>query len=204
MQPTRSSLPALNHVTLFDAFREMFELHLGTMQWPKEEWPVLVKTYPRDRISTGGYDHAFDVILFHIVESETASTSNDGERKPKGLWTKQTREHPTKKRYQVVESGWQEKVTVQFTILAKSNERADALVDWFHRMVLTYVFAMQFFRTRGVSEFRFEKRLEDKESKEYGQELYSRPLRYSLRLDLAIVSEAKVLERVDVKVNGLA
>ena len=198
--PTLSSRPAVNHLTLFGAFQELFNTQVAAMQWPEADRPILVKSFPKVR--EGSFDTKFDVILFHIMGCETASTSNTRDCKPKGLWLYKTAPHPTKAGYQLVHYGWQEAVTVEFQVLAKANERADELVDWFHRMLMLYVHGMKFFQARGINEFRFQNRLEDTMSKEYGQELYSRPLRYTLRLELFDVAEAKTLDTINISVNG--
>jgi hypothetical protein len=198
--PTLSSSPAVNHVTLFEAFLAAFSLDLESMRWPKADQPILVQSYPKAR--EGAFDSKFDVILYHLVHSEVASTSNGAVRKPKGYWGYDRIKHPTKHGYVLVQATWQEAVTVQFTVLAKSNERANELVDWFHRMVLRYAHGMKFFQARGINYLTFEQRLEDATTKEYGQELYVRPLQYSLRLELMDVGEEKLLDNVAISVNG--
>lgn len=198
-EPVQSALPAVTQLTLLAAFGEMFGLALDVASWP-EGRPVLVEQYPLLR--EGSFDHSFDVILYHLVHSETASTSNDGSRKPKGWWGYSRRPHPTKARYALVHSWWQESVVVDFTVLAKSASRANQLADWYHRTVLLYAHGMKFFQARGVNELRFLERLEDRTTKDYGQELFARPLRYSLRLELSDITEVKLLEEVSIAVNG--
>jgi hypothetical protein len=187
---------------MFDAFHEAFALHLDSMQWPEKDRPVLVKAFPRNRTSQGGFDTNFDVILFRLLHSAPASTSNSAVRQPKGIWRKEISKHPVKAGYQLVETGWWEQVAVEFQVLAKANQRADELVNWFHRMMMLYAHQMQFFRARGVNDLRFVQRLEDTTTKEYGQELYVRPLQYTLRLELLDKAEVKVMETVGLTVNG--
>lgn len=194
--PTMSSLPAVDHLGLFGAFREAFDLHLRSMQWPKESWPIFVQTFPKER--EGKFDTTFDVILFHIVHCETATTSNDRDRKPTGLSAQARQKHPTKAGYIQETIGWQETVTVQFTVIAKSNERANELALWFHRMIMRYAHSMKFFVARGITRLVFKERLEDVMTKDFGQELYKRPLLYDLRLDLFEVVEAKTLDAVSI------
>lgn len=198
--PTKSSQPAVNHLTLFEAFRSAFEYALASIQWPESDKPVLVQEFPKER--NGEFDKRFDVILYRLVRSEIASTANDRDRKPKGLSQYFEEPHPTKAGYKRILLGWQEMVMVEFRVLAKSNRRADELVTWFHRTIMLYAHAMKFFQARGVNHLVFVERLEDAMTKDYGQELYVRPLRYALRLELLDVADAKTLEQVSITVNG--
>lgn len=198
--PHVSALPAVDHLSVFGAFKEAFELHLESMQWPKADWPILVKSFPKERESK--FDTTFDVILFHIVHCQTASTSNMADRRPTGLSRQESILHPTKAGYLQERIGWQEEITVAFDVIAKSNERADELVLWFHRMVMRYAHGMKFFQGRGINYLVFRERLEDVMTKEFGQELYKRPLRYDLRLELFELVEAKLLEDVTIYFDG--
>lgn len=198
--PTMSSQPAVNHLTIFESFRAMFEYALASIQWPPADKPILVQEFPKER--EGRFDHQFDVILYRVLHSETATVSNKGVVKPTGIAIRSVENHPEKAGYKRIVLGWQEMVTVEFTVLAKSNRRADELVTWLHRTIMLYAHGMKFFKARGVNYLVFKERLEDKMTKEYGQELYVRPLRYDLRLDLLDVADAKVLESVSITVDG--
>jgi maltose-binding protein MalE len=98
--------------------------------------------------------------------------------------------------------GWKEQMTAQFTVYAKSNQRANELVSWFHRMMMQYAFGYKFFQGRGVCYFAFEERLADRKSQDFGQELYIRELRYAVHLNLQDVFEAKTLEDVTISTTA--
>jgi hypothetical protein len=97
--------------------------------------------------------------------------------------------------------GWKESMTAQFTVYAKSNQRANELAIWFHRMMLQYAFGYKFFQGRGITYFAFEERLPDRKSQDFGQELYIRELRYAVHLNLQDVFEAKTLEDVTISAS---
>ena len=71
-------------------------------------------------------------------------------------------------------------------------------MSWFHRMMMQYAFAYKFFQSVGVCDFRFEERMPDKKSQDFGQELYLRKLRYAVRINLQDVYEAKTLEDIHI------
>jgi hypothetical protein len=197
-----SALPAVNHVTLLAAFQQMLKVQLDSEAWPESERPRLVADYPRER--EGKYDTSFDVIVFHIFSSEIASTSRTKDQRPNGFSIFSEEPMPEKTGYKRIRYGWDEETVVQFTVYAKSAERANELVSWLHWTILTYAWGMKFFKARGVNVFEFEKRLEDRTTKDYGQELYVRPLQYRLKLGLRYTAESKLLEQLFVTVNGQA
>lgn len=196
---TLSSQPAVDHLTLFDAFRAAFEYALASIQWPASDKPVLVKEFPKTR--EGKFDDKFDVILYKVCGSRIASTSNGSPRRPTGLSLLRVVDHPSMAGYKQVMVGWQEEVSVEFTVLAKSNQRADELATWFHRMIMVYAHGMMFFKSRGINYLVFQERLEDSMTKDFGQELYKRPLRYNLRLDLQDTAAAKTWDSLSVRVD---
>ena len=170
------------------------------MSWPADQIPVFAKEYPR--IRDGEFDHKFDVILYHIVEVQAASTSNDGERRPKGWSFTSLGPNRQKAGYATEKAYWEEEVLIQFDVYAKSADRADDLVDWWHRSLLYFAHGLKWFLGRGVNGFRFVRRLEDKMTKEFGQELYHRSLQYTMRLQLSELFDAKLLDDINLAING--
>ena len=198
LPPAMSTLAAADWSTFFETVQQAFTLHLASMEWPPEDNPVFVEDYPKARTG-GGYDHTFDVILWSVHGSHMATTAQHGPNgpvRPNGIQFRGTRPSPKKLGYFEEVWGWWESMTVQFTVYAKSNERANELVSWFHRMMMQYAFIYKFFQARGVTYFAFEERLADEKSQDFGQELFLRKLRYAVRINLQDVYEAKTLEDV--------
>jgi hypothetical protein len=198
--PTMSTLGAVDWSTFFDRVQHAFTLHLASMEWPPENNPVFVEDFPKAR-SGNGYDTAFDVILWNVHSSRMATTAKQGINGPivpHGLQLRVRRPSPTKLGYLEETWGWSEQMTAQFTVYAKSNQRANELVSWFHRMMMQYAFSFKFFQAVGVCDFRFEERLPDEKSQDFGQELYLRKLRYAVRINLQDVYEAKTLEDIHI------
>jgi hypothetical protein len=194
---TRSPLPSVDWDTYFDAVQQAFVLHLESAGPPGQKAPVLVADVPKT--NEGNFDTSFDVITFKIVQSVRAATDPSGKRRfPKGPNIREVKPHPTKARYSLVTFGWWEQVDVRFTIFALSRDRADEITKWFHYMMMSYCFFLDFFRARGVQDMRFLKRGEDDFSKMYGQELYVRTLDYSVRLELLQSFERKGLESIEI------
>lgn len=175
------------------------------MRWSDQDKPVLVEDYPRER-EGGGYDTKFDVILMNIEGSApppvaSAASRIGGTGTGRAIGFKSViEEHPEKNGYRLVKRMWAEELIVQFLIHSKSNRRANELAAWFHRTLILYAHSMQFFRSRGINWFRFHQRLADAKTKEYGQELYLRPLQYALRLELIDTAEIKTLDSIELTV----
>jgi hypothetical protein len=196
--PAMSTLNAADWGTFFDRVKQAFTVHLASVQWPAEDNPVFVEDFPKAKTGQG-YDQTFDVILWNVHSSRMAVTAKQGLNgpiTPHGLQLRGRRPSPTKFGYLEEVWGWQEQMTAQFTVFAKSNQRANELVSWFHRMLMQYAFSYKFFQPVGVVDFRFEERMPDEKSQDFGQELYLRKLRYAVRLNLQDAYEAKTLEDI--------
>lgn len=196
----RSSRPAADYTGFFQALKQAFDLHTKSTQVPDDWKPLLAEDYPKERTGAG-FDHAFDVILFHVVEAAPAATSNDGSRRPQAPVLRETRKHPGKAGYHQLTFGWKEEALVQFTLCAKSNAQANRMVPWFQRFLMAYIYGYQFFASRGVEKFYFLRRLEDTTTQKYGQELYVRSLQYHVRLNFLDECEVKDLESVHITVR---
>jgi hypothetical protein len=197
-EPVRSTLDAADWSTFFVRVKQAFDLHLASMAWPAEQNPVFVEDFPKAKTG-GGYDTTFDVILWNVHGSKMATTAQHGPNgpiKPNGLQLRGRRQSPSKAGYLEETWGWWEQMSAQFTVYAKSNQRANELVSWFHRMMMQYAFSYKFFSAAGICHFAFEERLPDEKTQDFGQELYLRKLRYSVRINLQDVYEAKTLEDV--------
>jgi len=197
---TRTPLPALDWSTFFDAVNQVFELHLQSFGPPGQKKPVLVAAYPKT--NEGNPDTSFDVILFHVVSSEMAPTDNTGRRVPKGLSTREVKPHPSKERYSIATFAWWEMMTVRFTVISLSRDRADEVLNWFHRMMMRYIHILGFFKARGVHDMRYAGRGEDKFDRTYGQELYQRTVSYTARIELLENLEVKDLESIAVQAGN--
>jgi hypothetical protein len=199
---TRTSLPAVHWSSFFEAVNKAFELHIASAGPPGQKAPVLVAEFPKT--NEGKFDTSFDVILFHVVRSVRAPSDPHGRRIPKGPTPRETMPHPDKARYLLVTFGWWEMMTVRFTVYSQSRTRADQLTEWFHSMMMRYCFSLGFFKERGVHYMIFDGRGEDKFSREFGQELYTRTLDYDARLELLQNFEVKGLESLAIEIEETA
>lgn len=198
---TRSVLPAVSWSSFFEAVNDAMALHLSSANPPGQKAPVLVREYPKTTL--GKFDDSFDVILYHVVKSERAGTDRTGlQRKPTGPTPREQIVHPSKGRYHLQTAAWWENMTFEFKVLAKSNDRADELVEWFHRFMIEYTWSLGFFKARGVNYLVYNGRGEDKINKEFGQELYERTIQYMARLELLNSFETKDLESLNVTIEG--
>jgi hypothetical protein len=195
---TRTPLPSVDWSTFFVAVNEAMQLHLQSAGPPGQKAPILAADVPKT--NEGNFDTSFDVITFKILESARAGTDPSGRRRiPKGPNLREVVPHPTKGRYSLVTVGWWELMRVRFSVYALSSDRATEITNWFHRMMMRYIFDLSFFKTRGVHYMTFEGRGEDQFSRMYGQELYIRTLDYNVRLELLQSFETKDFETVNVQ-----
>ena len=198
---TRAILPAVSWSAFFEAVKEALTLKLASYSPPGQKDPVFVREYPKNNL--GKFDSSFDVILYKVISAERAGTRPNGvDRKPNGPTLKESIPHPTKARYHLNTYGWDENMEVQFIILTKSNDRADELIEWFHRFMIEYTWALGFFKARGINYLVYQKRGEDKLNKEYDQELYERTENYIVRLQLLYSFDVKDLESLNVTIQG--
>jgi hypothetical protein len=197
---SRSLQPAVDHQGFLGAVREALALHTKSEGLAPEYVPVLTEDYPRER--EGEFDHSFDVILFTVVSSQMGATDPRQTRRPNGPVLRENRPHPTKARYRLATYAWWEDSIVQFSVLAKSNKRANELATWFHRFLMRYAHAQHYFSARGVSLFRYRARLEDRPNKDFGQELSERRIQYQIRLEFLDSFELKELESVHLAVTA--
>lgn len=199
-QLTRSPLPSATWSTFFNAVEKAMDLKLASSPPPGQKAPILVRDYPKTNL--GKFDTSFDVILFRVLKSERAGTDPSGlVRKPKGPNLREVVPHPTKARYSLVTQAWWENMTVEFKVLAKSNDRADELVEWFHRFLMEYHNFLGFFKARGIQYMVYQSRGEDKLNNSFGQELNERTITYLIRLELLNTFEAKDLESLSYTVG---
>jgi len=199
--PLRSSQPAADYDGFFAAVGEALALHRREQAIPANWNLNYVEEYPRSK-SSEGFDHSFDVVTFKVVSSAFAGVDRTGKGTiPKSLRRFHSQPHPTKARYHLVTEGWQENVVAEFQVLSKSNQTANQMAIWFHRFLLQYAYSMRFFQSRGIENFVFVERLEDDVTKEYGQDLNRRRLRYAFRLAFLVTYESKDLESIHVEVR---
>lgn len=195
--PLRSSQPAADIQGFFQITGEALALHVQTAGAPDGVTPVYVHAFPKARLSEPG--KPFDVITHHVYDGGMSATSNDGSRVPREPARRERRPHPTKAGYNLCTLAWWEDVSVMFTIWSNSNENADELTTWFHKFLMRYASFYQYFRARGVQQFRFVRRLEDTTEDREGQELYARRLIYRIRIEYLDTFEERQL--TDVTLN---
>lgn len=201
LPPLRSALPAVDLLGFLEAVQQALALHIKASGAPEGKAPLLVHDFPRTR--EGHIDTAFDLISFHVVSSERAGTDPSGRaRIPNGPQLRQDQKHPGKAGYRKETWAWTEDAVVQFTVWAKSNHRAEALANWFHRFMMTYTWVLKFFKARGIELLVFEKRVEDKVESREAQELYTRGLQYRLRIECLFTLEAKELEFIREQITN--
>ena len=198
--PKMSSRAPLDHLSLYQAFVDCFSLAAQTLEWPSQNQPKLVEEYPAQR--EGEFDTSFDIILMSLAGSHVSSTSNRRDQRPKGIEEVSRIPYPGLTGYLQVRSKWEEDVQVRFDVLSKSNRKANELAMWWHRTLVVYAQSLKFFMARGVNDFRFAERLADQTTKEYGQTLYCRPLLYTLRLELDILTKCKTLDQINMRLGS--
>src|ERR1039458_5126952 len=78
----RSSLPAADPDTFFDAVGQALALHEQSEETPAGTQPFYLHQFPEERVST--VDQPFDGITFSVISSVPAAVRNDGtvRRKP--------------------------------------------------------------------------------------------------------------------------
>jgi len=200
---TRSNLPAVHWDSFFDAVNEAFKLNIASAGPAGQRAPVFVTDYPKT--NQGSFETSFDVIVFHILGSKMAPQGNHGQRVPKGATYREVKPQPNKQGYSLVTMAWWEMMSVQFTIYGLSHKRADELTEWFQLMLFAYNNpALNFFRERGINYMHFEGRGADELSREYGQELYKRTLKWDVRLELLQHFSVKNLETLTIEIPETA
>lgn len=198
--PLRSSQKAADIDGFFKLVDQALDLHIKTTGAPEGAVPVYVHSFPKERV--GQKDQPFDVITHHVMEGGMAATSNDGSRVPRGPVLRDRRAHPEKDGYNLCVNGWWEDAAVVFTVWSRNSEVADRMTVWFHKFIMRYANFYDFFKARGVQQFRFVKRLEDGVEDREGQELHHRRLVYSFRIEYLDTFEERQLTSVSVNVKG--
>jgi hypothetical protein len=193
--PERSPLPAINISGFFDAVEQALQLHIKTEGNPEGLNPVFVHSFPKERVAKP--DQVLDLITFRVISSEMAPTLNDGSKPRSPVLRENTPDHKLGG-YNKVVWGWRELVNAEFCIWSKSNLSADVITTWFHDFMVKFAFVYQFFKVRGVQNFRFVKRDSDEVNQSFGQELYTRRLQYEFTLETLFVFEHKQLTDIDI------
>ena len=193
----RSSLPAADPDTFFDAVGQALALHEQSEETPAGTQPFYLHQFPEERVST--VDQPFDGITFSVISSVPAAVRNDGtvRRKPFVFDEKAK----TLAGYDKKTSTWFELVTVEFTIWSKSNPTRGKLVNWFHRFILRYANAYQFFEARGIDKFQFVGRGADGFETHEQQEIYFGTLTYQCRVQFMDTYLERQLDKLTVSLQ---
>jgi hypothetical protein len=85
-------------------------------------------------------------------------------------------------------------------MFAPSNRRATDLMKFFQSVIEKYKLA-DFFKAHGIHHFVFERRLEDTIEKTENQDLYTRRLQYTVRVQNLMTFEAKSLDSLHFNVG---
>lgn len=195
---SRSSLAVVDYNGFFDIVAEAMQLQMDSEQLAEDRRPVLVREFPKERLVE--MDTGREFIVYSIHHAEMGGTDRDGVgRVPRKPILRDSYKSPDKSFYQTEVYGWWENVVVEFTIWAKTELRASELALWFHRFLMRYGAILDFFRARGVENFRFVERLADRFHPETGQELSTRCLRYGIRIQFLETFEKKALELISVE-----
>jgi hypothetical protein len=199
----RSSLPAVDIGGFFEAVSQAFKLHLATKEWPAATQPVLIESFPKERLANPA--EPFDVITWSVAEASMAPTDNAGQRIPRAPVLRERAESSRALGYNEATIAWKELVTVVFQVYSRSNKHANDMVNAFHRFMMTYAHGYKFFSTRGVDFFRFAGRKADEVTKvAEGQEVYKRTLTYEIRIEYLQVLLEKQLEYVTINAINAA
>ena len=199
----QASLPTGYIDGFWDMLRKAYELAKKDGLAPDGQFPKLIEEYPKNR--QGQFDQSFDIIEYHVVGVEPAGMATDGtNRVPTRPQERQTIEHPTKAGYLLTRYEWWEWITVEFLVLSKTNRGANSLAKWFHFFILRWGQALDFLRARGIQKFQFVGRGPDQQTNKYGDNpLWLRPMRYKFRLAIQDAFETKVLDSLNIEVNGV-
>ena len=200
-RPTRSSRQSADWMSFFDLVGRMVELRQDELNIAENERVLYIQEYPKQ--STGMYDTRYDVILWELLSSEMAPTSPDGNRVPHGIQLRERIAHPEKRGWLLEVYGWWELLTAKFTVMAKTNRRADEIASWFHKMMMVYGSGHKLFAAHGIYYFRFLRRGNDQRIDSSGQELYTRPLVYEARIEMLTPFEMKSLESLRIQGEGI-
>jgi len=196
----RSSLPAVDHRSFFSAVRDGWKEWLDRQAVPAEIRPLYVPFGTPELL--GQFDKRFVAIVYRVAGSEMAGTSPDGtRRRPKGILLRETLDHPGKAGYLLQIFGWWELLHAEFTIWAKTSADADAWCWEFHRAMMVLAHD-QYFRARGVEDFRFVSRGRDQIRNDLGTDLHVRELVYQARIELLTWREIKTVDLLRVRVAG--
>ena len=192
----RSSLPAADPDTFFEAVRQALDLHMKSESVPAGAEPFYLHQFPKERVST--VDKPFDGITFSVVSSVPAATRNDGTISRRPFYfddQAQTLAGYTKKT-----ATWFELVTVEFVIWSKSNPTRGKLVNWFHRFMRRYA-EFKFFEARGVDKFQFVGRGQDGFETHEDQEIYYGTLTYQCRVQFMDTYLERKLDKLSVSLQ---
>lgn len=182
MRPLRSSKAAVDINGFFEIVGQALADHLKTEGAPAGTAPLYTETFPKARLTKA--DTPFDAILWSVDSAAMAPTSNDGATVPRAPSLREIYRKEDEAGYNQVVKAWWETYTVQFEIWSKSNPYANILAVWFHRFLIRYAYAYEFFSAFGIQQFRFVARKSDAVETRENQELYVRRLQYSFRLEL--------------------
>lgn len=195
----RSSQPASDWTDFFGTVGHAIDEFYAASGLSLERKPLYVEEYPQAR--DGQFDLPFAAIVWKVLHSEMAPTSNNKERVPNGL-TFVERDHPEKAGYKEVTASWHELMVAEFEVYGKSNDAANSLCSWFHRTLMRLV-GLKYFKAYGIDYFRFVERTADEKTNQDGQDLYLRRLRYEVRITLTDTLDVKTIESVGIRLVPL-
>ena len=159
-----SQSPCVNYLS----FIELMKVAVANM-WDKKV--AFAAAYPDDKVDV-------TPIITHKIETkEPGSVNNHGSKeiKPRQRYSGKTDDG---KQFRVLGQWFDYRI--RFDIWGSTGEEADRTVLEFESLMSQYV---GFFKRKGVSEFLFEKQINDSMTKVWRAELTNRTLIYYLRLD---------------------
>ena len=194
----RNKLPAVDLAGFFTLLQQAFVLHIQTSGAPQGTTPILVETFPKERLSQAGTP--FDVITYRISNVTMAPTMNNGSA-PRGVTLREEKQSAGKADYNTIICAWWEQVIVTFEVWSKDNATANTLAIWFHKFIFTWAFVLKYFQGRGISNFDFVERQEDTAPRVEEQEIYLRQLSYTFKLENLIAFEERQLTSITLLID---
>ena len=199
LPPLRNKQPAVDIAGFFALLQVAFAQHIKLVGAPDGTTPELVETFPQERLSQP--DTPFEVITYKVSNVTMAQSTNAGSA-PRGMTLRETKKSQDKADYNVLIYGWWEQVIITFEIWTKDNATANKLAIWFHKFIFTWVFALEYFKGRGVNNFDFVGRSEDTNPRGDDQETYVRTLSYTFRLENLMAFEQRQLTELTLIIDS--
>lgn len=135
--------------------------------------------YPKDPIENPGGDNR--TVYFRVVRRQLGNMTNDGDRRPFRPQMKEVVDHPELEGKKLVTYLQRMDNEVEFEVTSPFSDAADEAAIFFERFMVAYLW---YLKEMGIREIRYLERSGDGLKTIGGTELYCRPIRYHVGVDL--------------------